>query len=365
MKGRWILIASLILGTGAVLIQSHFPPPLRRVAIAPKHFPPQRAIGNSSARHLVVDYPDGSVALDWSRDGRFVRVDPLDKRRPLQWRNASYLEVGTHRHVEIEPHKAQRLFARSSFYFGFDANLNRTPLSICRTSTGACRPLRDQPQGLHRQVIDFDNQRFFRSSLNEIMAVNEGDVLHWSTRAGALTSRVRFLKKGFFTENSVVLSPDGRSLIAEISSMDVNSGKNSTSLFDARTGQLRFELSDEDQVADFGFSPSGRQCYIVLPDTDWKSATIVFKNTHNGQTLWQAPTSPNNRPAFSQKKNLVALRGTTGLELHDVSTGTLKQNIPGPTDMLRLAFSPDGSTLWSSHEVKDGGSGQIWSWRLR
>jgi len=307
---------------------------------------------------LIAKCPDGTATLDWSRDGKFVRVDPMDKRRELLWHTA-YFEAKTGRRILLDSLKMQRLFGKAPFYIGFDAHQNREPLSICSAATGACVPMRHQPSELHRMVLNFHEQRFYQPTHNgrEIVVIYKGEILHWSTRTGALIQRVRFVPlKASEADFPPVLSQDGKYFIAQ------SDGK--TALYDARTGRVRFVLPLPDEDVDFGFSPSGRVFYSTVPDDEQKHSIQVFKSVSNGRTLWKT-FSPMFTSNFSPTRNLIALEGAKGLELHDVLTGKVKQRINGPKGAVNLAFSPDGRTIWSSQQLDENGDSPIWSWRVR
>ena len=308
---------------------------------------------------LIASNPDGYATLEWSRDGRFVRVDPNDKRRELEWGTA-YFQTKSGRRVTLDALKAQRLFSKAPFYFGFDAQKNMPELSICSASTGTCVPLKNQTLELHRLVLDFQVQNFYASTPDgrELVVVNNGQVRRWSTQTGALTSCVRFGRgSSDSSPETGTVSPDCRSFIAPT--------RTGAALFDVRTGKKKFSVASSRSFFVFRFSPSGRVFSTSLFDDESQETNHTFKNTSNGRTLWKMHSPTFSSPTFSPKGNLVALAGSNSLELRDFSTGKLKQRIQGSSDIFNMAFSPDGSTIWSSQKLDARGLSPILSWRIR
>ena len=332
--------------------------------------PPQQAKASPQVRarvvktqpnnhpRLVLTSPDGNARLDWSRDGRFVRADPMDKRQELE-RDTTYIEAKTGRITELDEKRAQRLFSIRPFYIGYDKN--QVPLFVCRTSTGACGPLSNQPSDLHWVVLkSLGKAASVSPNSREILIANDGEVRSWSTRTGKFLKSVHFASSQYAEASfPPVLSPDARFVLAQTPNSDKRG------VYNTRNGRLRFAVpSADDTDSDSGVSSSGREVWnsarALLSDND-QSCFVSFYDSQSGRLLWRLHTNYSIFPTFSPQHNIVAFAQKDCIELRDVRTGRIKRAVKGPASTIAsMAFSPDDSQLWSSHF-----DGQIWSWRLR
>lgn len=183
----------------------------------------------------------------------------------------------------------------------------------------------------------------------DLVAVSSYDptIQLWNVAKGEI---VQTFEKPFDEATfSIVFSPDGKVMAS-------GDGHGKVRIWDIASGELvkLLEYGDNSDVHDLAFSPEGNT--LVTGGT---AGTMRLWDIASGQILHLFSAEGVMGLAFSTDGNLVIAQSGNFVKMWDVATGQLVGNLVHDTELLSVAFSPDGSLI-----AVGGYDGNIYLWGI-
>ena len=232
MKRKLILIPVVILGAAVFILAISFKSKNKSSLV-------KRPVG------FVAKSPDGLCYLNWSMDGRVVKITPVETNQNLVWGNA-YFDTFTFQRLTYE--EGQRLFVSPNYELKVnwptsDKENGEPALSVCEPNQSNCRGLESSTQaeyGIERfsavETIWLIDAYQFINDQKTISVLGGRELSTWNIHSGDLIKRIH-LPRGEAI-NVAAISPDGN-LVATF--FNVRGSK--MTLFDTNTGKKLFAFS--------------------------------------------------------------------------------------------------------------------------
>jgi len=171
--------------------------------------------------------------------------------------------------------------------------------------------------------------------------------------------------------SGAVFTPDGQSVVAIVVLFDDGTPESVVRVFDVKTGAAKATLKGASWLGNAALATDGKRVVaggaVLGADGAPASGLVAAWDVASGKLLWQQKDQPHqvNGVSLSRDGKPVAGASADSIRVWEAATGKHVRTIPADDegDFLRVAFSPDGTTLGGSTWGKKRGLVRLWDAR--